>query len=271
MKKFITALLLVMLFAGISSAEVVGIISKANSSQENFTEKVALRNDSSHITLAALFAEGVSERSYRFYDSFSLLQLALSKGDVDSIVLPELVGEYMLKHSDQYNLHGYIITKFPLNLAFGFTEEKAALRDKFNEAITAMLNDGTLGLIVKDYLTGPNADNPPAIKLEHFDDAETINAAITGDIPPIDYVAADGTPAGYNAAFLAELGRRLHVNINFLNVDTGARVAALKSGRADVVFWFEIDSDRGALDSPEGIILSVPYYGWNKILFIGKK
>ena len=82
--------------------------------------------------------------------------LALNKGEIDSISLPELTGEYMLKHSDQYNLHGYVITISPINLAFGFLEEKAVLRDRFSEAITAMLNDGTLGLIVKDYLSGPN-------------------------------------------------------------------------------------------------------------------
>ena len=200
-----------------------------------------------------------------------MMLLALGKGEIDSIGCPELIGEYILRHSQEHNLHGYMITRYPVNLAFGFLEEKSALRDKFSEAINAMMNDGTLGLIVKDYLSGPNSDNPPAVKLEHFDDAETINIAITGDMPPIDYIAEDGTPAGYNTAFLAEIGRRLHVNINFLNVETGARVASLKSGRADVIFWFEIYTGGHVFDTPEGIILSVPYYGWNKILLIGKK
>ena len=105
MKKFITALLLVILSAGISSAEVVGILSKSNTSQEKFSEKIVPRNDASSQTeLAKLFAEGVSERSYRFYDSFSLLMLALSKGEIDSIAVPELVGEYMVRKIQQYHV-----------------------------------------------------------------------------------------------------------------------------------------------------------------------
>jgi polar amino acid transport system substrate-binding protein len=267
MKKFLSALLLVIMFAGISSATVIGNLSESNLSGENFKKELNYHG----IILAGVLAEGFKDLTPKFYDSLSLMQLALHKGEIDAIACPELIGEYMLRHSSEYNLRGYAILRKQTNLAFGFLEEKSALRDRFSEAITAMLNDGTLGLIVKDYLTGPNSDNPPAVKLDHFDDAETINVAITGDMPPIDYVAEDGTPAGYNTAFLAELGRRLHININLISIDTGTRAAALKSGRADVVFWFKVYGDGRVLDIPEGVILSVPYYGWNKALLIGRK
>ena len=42
------------------------------------------------------------------------------------------------------------------------------------------------------------------------------------------------------------------------------------SGKADVVFWFELYSDKGEqFDIPEGIISTVPYYGWNKNIYVG--
>ena len=267
MKKFLSALLLVIMFTGISSASVIGYLSESNMSDENYKEELNSRGT----VLAAVSVEGFKDFTPKSYDSLSLMQLALHKGEIDAIGCPELIGEYMLRHSSEYDLRGYAILRKQTNLAFGFLEEKSAIRDRFNEAINSMMNDGTLGLIVRDYLTGPKSDNPPAVKLEHFDDAETINIAVTGDMPPIDYVAEDGTPAGYNTAFLAEIGRRLHVNINLISIDTGMRAAALKSGRADVVFWFKVYGDGRVADIPEGVILSVPYYAWNKALLIGKK
>ncbi|MBQ7155766.1 MAG: hypothetical protein IJR85_09470 [Synergistaceae bacterium] len=63
------------------------------------------------------------------------------------------------------------------------------------------------------------------------------------------------------------------MNIKPVTIETGSRAAALKSGRADVVFWFQVFTGYGAKqdDIPEGVITSTPYYGWNKSVLLGKK
>ncbi len=114
------------------------------------------------------------------------------------------------------------------------------------------------------------------MKFEKFVDAETITVALTGDLLPVDYVDAGGAPAGFNVAVLAEISRRLHVNINTIQVETGARLAALTSGRADAVFWFHENLGVGKADylfieRPKGVIISAPYYAWNEFYYIGKK
>ena len=178
----------------------------------------------------------------------------------------------MLRTNPALTLRGFMILKNPIAFAFGFLEEKSELRDKFSKAVEDMETEGKIGLLLRDYITGPTAQNPPAVKFDHFDDAQTITAAITGDQPPIDYVGADGEPAGFNTAVLAEIGKRLHMNIKTVTVETGARAAALKSGRADVVFWIQIFEGYDVQpDIPESIITSTPYYGFNKAVFIGKK
>ncbi len=128
-------------------------------------------------------------------------------------------------------------------------------------------------MLEEKYINNLDVNNIVPIEIPKFDDAPTITVAITGDMPPIDYVAPNGTPAGYNTAVLSEIAKRLHVNIKLENIDTGARAAALQSGRVDVVFWFQsnLDSNVPAIDVPEGIILSEPYYKWNEQYFIGKK
>ena len=116
-----------------------------------------------------------------------------------------------------------------------------------------MKNKGVLALIEEKYINELNPNYILPVEFEKFDGAETITIAVTGDMPPIDYIAPDGTPAGYNTAVLSEIGKRLRVNIKTVNVDTGARAAALKSGRVDVVFWFQsnMDSNIPAIDVPE--------------------
>ena len=80
-------------------------------------------------------------------------------------------------------------------------------------------------------------------------------------MPPIDYIAADGSAQGFNAAILAEIAGRLGVNVKLQNIESNARAAMLSSGRSDVVFWFEHKRAGDTKhDVPDGVILSEPYY-----------
>lgn len=127
-----------------------------------------------------------------------------------------------------------------------------------------MKGDGTLDKIILDYTLEPGAVQK-SVEFEKFEGADEIKIAITGDIPPIDYINADGKPAGFNTALLAEIGKRLKMNIKTVNVDTGARTAALTSGRVDVVFWYQMDYDDMKKDIhyddvPDTTIFTIPYY-----------
>ena len=262
MKKVLVLFMLVV-FSGCAHGESVGTLGRVGSNPEYETSMLAYVFDKSFDS---------SNTSIKFYDSAMMMQLALNRGEIDSMSAPEFVGEYMLRNNKNYYLRGFIILKTPVALAFGFTDNKKELCDKFSRVVEAVESEGVIGILARDYITGPAALNPPVVELANFPDAETLTVAVTGDMPPLDYVSPDGKAAGFNVALLAEIARRLHVNIKFVNVDTGSRVAALKSGRADAVFWFQIF--RGyeiQPDVPEGIITSTPYYGWNKVLLLGTR
>ena len=280
MKKFVVAAALVVLFAASASAEVIGTLSRSGTSlNEAVKSGVEFRTSDAFVRslLAHVFDANFKpqESTIRFYDSFAMMQLALSKGEIQAISAPEAVGEYVLRQNPDYTLRGFMIGKMAIAMAFGFLEERAELCKSFSKAIEDMEEEGKIGLLARDYISGPAAimGNPPAVKFEEFADAPNITVAVTGDMPPIDYVGADGEPAGFNTAILAEIGRRLHVNIKTITVETGARAAALKSGRADVVFWFMVfrGYDAKQDDVPEGVITSTPYYGWNKSVMLGRK
>ena len=81
----------------------------------------------------------------------------------------------------------------------------------------------------------------------------------------MDVILADGTPAGFNTAFLAALSRRVGVNFELVSVQSSARAEALASGMVDALFWTRgvYDQDGNALPYPldrmEDIVVSAPY------------
>ena len=122
-------------------------------------------------------------------------------------------------------------------------------------------------------------------KYSKLDDADKITVAVTGDMAPIDFIAEDGQPAGYNTAVLSEIGKRMKKNIEMINIEAGARSAALASGKADVIFWYRttkgmtITEDDSKIENPinsvikdsgENVIISVPYYEWERTLMLTK-
>ncbi len=272
MKKILCALLLAVLLTGSASAEKVGLLAKLNAFNTDTFE--ALMTKGSDINKRAVrtivFDGGLNDVSCRFYDSLPAMIMALRTGEIDCIHLPDCAGEYILRTNPETYAKGLLIQSIWTGFAMGFRENDSALKEKVNAEIVNMTNDGSLGLLAREYISGPDAADPKPIKIDKFDGAETLKVAITGDLPPMDYVDADGQPAGYNTAIFAELGRRLHMNIEFVQVETAARASALKSGRVDCVFWLDLVLKEGIAqnDIPDGVIITAPYYMFNKTLFI---
>ena len=220
-----------------------------------------------------------TRRVIHFFESLLSMQMALQSHRLDEIVLPEAVGMYLLSNNNDYDIQ-FSLNMMPSTISFGFKAGNTSLQKEFNRAIASMKKDGTLAKLERDYIKDLGAEQPERVEFKTFKDAKTIKAAVTGDLPPIDYIGADGQPAGYNTAILAEIGKRLKKNIRLISVDSGGRSAALSSERADVVFWYRntegmktpktLKTKGFMKDSATGVILSDPYYEWDTDLVIGR-
>ena len=271
MRKFLCALLAVCLFCGCAAAGMkIGFLTKLNISEDEYKDILISHRKTAGWHL--LDEKHDDEDVVVFYDSLVDLQMALNRGDIDEASLPKVVAEYVLNTTSDF-VAGSLEKRSRVYLSFGFSERRgSSLRHLFNEALWDMEADGTLSALQGKYLADPGLTEPEPVKIESFSDAQTLRVAVTGDLPPLDILAADGTPAGFNSAVLAEIGRRLHVNIALMNIDAGARSAALASGRADVVFWYMSARDyERDIDVPDGVLLSYPYYEWDKFLYLKKK
>ena len=246
---------------------VMGTLSMLNMTEEDYLAFVKARirvNEQMVKESYAVLPEGAPEAPQEnaefrviYYDTLDALLMALNAGDVDAIDIYQSVARYLCAANDNlqmgisYNMNKERNTFAEVTLngiggndfAFLMMEGNAALRDEFNTAIAAMKADGTLDRLVKEQIDNLiDGGDIKSVEMPHFDGAETVKVAVTGALPPMDYVAADGTPEGFNTAVLAEIGQRTGKNIEIVVVDSLGRAAALASGAVDAVFWTRTSS-----------------------------
>ena len=234
----------------------IGMITRLNASEESFNEFMKKVEDTLDVK--------ISSHNYVFFDNLNAMQMALQSKQIDEISTYRSVARYMIAKDKRYQVLKDHSLEFIDSFCFALRDDETKLRDSLNRVIEEMQSDGTLDRLTKEYITDINAEtDPPAVELPHFESAPTIKVAVTGDLPPLDFVATNGKPEGFNTAVLAEIGTRMLKNIELVKIDSGARAAALTSGQVDVVFWAIVpvsgiiptDSDK-----PNGVILTDPYF-----------
>jgi len=202
---------------------------------------------------------------YVFFDTMTDMLMALQRGDIVVLETDQNTVRYIASRNEGIVVRPPYLN--PNNLLFSMLlrAEDTELRDQISAIIAEMEKDGAMEEMrqryIEDVITG---DDPGAVALEAFPDAKTIKVAVTGDRPPMDYVSAGGEPIGFNTALIAEVAKRLGVNIEFVNVSCAARGIALATGVCDIVFWMEIgdfENWEGAdfEDQPENTVVTEPY------------
>ena len=234
----------------------LGMITRLNASEENFGELMKKVEETLDVRIAS--------HTPIFFDSLPQMETSLQAGQIDEISTYRSVARYMIAQEPRFFVLKDHSLEFIDSFCFALREDDTELRDELNDTIEAMQSDGTLDRLTKEYITDINAENdPPVVELPKFDGAPTIKVAVTGDLPPLDFVSTDGKPAGFNTAVLAEIGNRLNRNIELVQVESGARAAALTSRQVDVVFWAIVPVSEiipQDTDKPSGIALTEPYY-----------
>ena len=234
----------------------LGMIKYLNASEENMNELIK--------KIEQKQGERLSDFSIIYYDNLSSMQMDLATGNIDEMSTYQCVSNYIIGRDKKF-VPVPIAVKLYDSFCCAFREEDAVLKDAFDKALQAMIDDGTLINLTKKYITNLTADEePPATEMPHIAGAATIKVAVTGDLPPLDLVLANGTPAGFNTAVLAEISKRIGKNLEIIDIDSGARASALQGKVVDVLFWArQPDEDSGMpsdVDRPAGIIFSTPYF-----------
>ncbi len=240
-----------------------GILARSATSEEE-SEKAIGEHTKAHV-------KGDMTFELTFYDNMSSMLMALQAKDIYTMILADSVAQYIVAQNDSLMIaperEGEGLSQNTASYQMMMKEEDTDIHQMFNDAIVELKEEGVIDGLIETYIKGhTDGSNPETVEIPVTDGADTVKVAVTGDLPPLDFVAADGTPAGFNMALLAEIAKKANVNIEVIQVDTGARAAALTSGRADVIFWVNSSScsvhgdiEKGA-DTPEGTITTETYF-----------
>ena len=201
----------------------------------------------------------------KFYDNLRTMQMGIEAGEVKEISLYKSVADYVIANNDKFELvPDNALEKIQYSFCFAVRKDDAQLKDDLSRIVDEMKADGTLDKLVTECITNVNKGQaPPKVDIPKIDGAPTIKVGITGDLPPLDLILPDNSPAGFNTAMLAEIAKRLGRNVEVVDIDSGARASALKSKFIDVVFWtvVPLGNDIPAdIDKPEGLELSTSYF-----------
>ena len=190
------------------------------------------------------------------YDNLVSMQMALDSGKIDLLVCPDFVGDYLVKTNNKYKIAGTTLNSLTF-YSMGFAESNTALRDKVNTALADLEKDGIIMDLTYRYILKQNPETA-SVAFENFDGADTITVAVTGDMPPMDYIGADGKASGFNTALLSEVAKKLKVNVKIMNIESAARSSAIASGKADVVFWYESPRGERAMNANSTSSFEIP-------------
>ncbi len=169
------------------------------------------------------------------YNNLATALMDLESGKIQAIGLEACIAKYIAAHNE--NIIAEFTSSDRTNFSMMTMNTNTEVYDILNNAIKAMKEDGTLDSLIANELEAYINSDPEPKDLPHFDGAKTIKVGVTGDMPPMDFVAANGQAAGFNIALLTEIANRAQVNIELVQIETGARAMALSSGKVDAVFW----------------------------------
>ena len=234
----------------------IGMLRHMNASEEDFNNFMA--------KVAETFSFKMSTYEPIFFDNLTSMQMALNSNQIQAFSTYRSVARYITARNPQFEIADKDTLEFIDAFCLAIRDSDKELFGVVDKAVKEMRYDGTLDNLTQKYITDIKADEEiPAVDIVNIPGASTIKVAITGDLPPLDYIDSEGKAAGFNTAVLAEISRRIGKNIELIQVETGARAAALSSGRVDISFWAIVPVSEiipANADKPAGVEFTTPYY-----------
>jgi polar amino acid transport system substrate-binding protein len=188
----------------------------------------------------------------------------VANGKIDCLALENACAAYVAARNEALEHVSFEEDAYITDYCMMVMEENKEVYDILNDAIVALKADGTLDKLIETDVKAYIETDPLPAELPVFEGAQTIKIGVTGDLPPMDFVAANGKAAGFNIALLTEIANHAQVNIELVQIETGARAMALASGKVDGIFWTKsitcIDHEESWPEDIEGTLATESYF-----------
>jgi polar amino acid transport system substrate-binding protein len=198
------------------------------------------------------------------YSNLSAALLAMENEKITSVAVSKSTADYVAAHNDKFQSTALTKGEDLSHYSMMTTDTNTEIYDILNSGIKQLKENGTLAKLIEEDLKAYIASDPTPAELPKFEGAKTYKIAVTGDLPPMDFVTVDGKAAGFNVALLTEIANIAQVNFEIVQIDSGARLTALVSGTVDAVFWMEASGCMFCGDifgsAPQGTVITEAYF-----------
>lgn len=199
---------------------------------------------------------------------------ALKSGKIDGFASHQFAADYLLKRDTQIVVIPVVDVPIEGHAIMAVRSEDVKLKSMLDSAIIILRDNGTISALEMEWITNLPAENEPTFnEIPVIEGAASYYVGVSGDLPPLDYVASDGFPAGFNVALLSEIGKILNINFKFVSLETQARFTALASKKIDIIFCHFQSSNTNYFDElkNDGWIATQPYFVYRGGCFIVNK
>jgi ABC-type amino acid transport substrate-binding protein len=139
---------------------------------------------------------------------------------------------------------------------------------QLNQALSALKTNGTMDSLAARYLKSDSIVASP--QNAPLAGAPTVTIGVSGNWPPFDYVAPDGTPVGYNVALTSAIAKLAGFNVKFQPIAIDAVTAALASERIDAIFLISKGPPAYTDFLPKSLAFTQPYIDAKPVLLVRK-
>lgn len=167
--------------------------------------------------------ELVGEDRVQTYDNFGILIQSLITGDIDVVLIDNVAGQgYVGENANALKIIGEPVTSD--ELGFAFTQD-SDLMEPFNQALTSMMNDGSLALINMRWF-------PPVLPDLG---GRTVTVALENAYIPFNFINQEtGDAEGWDYDALAEICTRLNCVPEYITVSWDGMIVAVSNGEYDL-------------------------------------
>ena len=165
------------------------------------------------------------------YNSSADMMLSLKTGKIDAAMYDLITARILLKHNDDMGLLTDKIFDMPLGV--GFNKNNPKLRNEFNTFLKNIRSNGTYDEMFKRWFVN-DAEKGVIYPFKNPGSQKNLNVAVA--VEDLPYVASmNGQYVGFDIEMIQRFAERADYNLEIATIEFPALVAALVSGKADMI------------------------------------
>lgn len=180
-------------------------------------------------TTGDIYAQDIEGATVEQFNKFNDAVLALKQGKVDAVIIDNEPGKVFDEQNDDIIMldEDFTVEDYAIALNKG-----SELTEKFNEAIAAIKESGTMDAILDKYINGvEGAEGYVTPEGTEYPNG-TLTMATNAYFPPYEYYEGDEI-VGIDAEFAKALCDKLGYELQIEDMEFDSIIAAVNSGKAD--------------------------------------